>query len=105
MLLGTAAVVTYENGEVVVFQENEGVGRLEGTMNQNEFQVKIITAPLREISRLCLIAVGKFAPGCAIWSPEKCTIWMPDPIGQGDWTAFHIAGHELWHCKIGDFHE
>ena len=105
ILAGTSAVVSWDGQKVVFTEDQEGVGRLEGDMDRSEFNVKIITAPLRQIQALCLEAVGEIAPGCAKWDPGVCTIWIPEPIGMGDWTAFHIAGHEVWHCKIGDYHE
>ena len=84
----------------------EGVGKLKGTRDRSDIQIHIIVAPMSEIRELCKIVV-KEAPGCAKWYEKKneCWIWIPEPIGLGDWTAFQIAGHELWHCKIGDFHK
>ena len=85
----------------------EGLGKLKGTIDRSHVHINIIVVPWSEIRALCKKEVNKNGPGCARWYEKKneCWIWIPEPIGLGDGTAFKIAGHELWHCKIGDFHK
>jgi hypothetical protein len=91
----------------VVYKGNpEGIGKLQGDMNRSHVYIHIVAVPWSEIRELCKREV-KEGIGCARWDGKKkeCWIWIPEPIGLGDGTAFQVAGHELWHCKIGNYHK
>lgn len=87
--------------------KEEGIGKLEGSRNLSHVHVTIIVVPWSKIRKVCIKEVKKNGIGCARWYPKnkECRIWVPEPIGLGDGTAFQVIGHELWHCKIGDFHK
>ena len=53
-----------------------------------------------EVARVCKIPT---ALGCSVSRGNACTMHVLQPqIGRD--IDFVVAGHELWHCMIGDFH-
>jgi len=79
------------------------------THNRPEFFIKINTGTQAEITEACKkLGLPENATGCARF-PEvvghTCEIWIPEPRGLADFVAFNIAGHELWHCKLGALHK
>lgn len=79
------------------------------THDRPEFFIKINTGTQAEITEACKkLGLPENATGCARF-PEvvghTCEIWIPKPRGLADFVAFNIAGHELWHCKLGALHK
>lgn len=47
------------------------------------------------------------ATACAHWNMKKetCEIWVPEVHGVEDRKKMASAGHEVWHCVKGGYHE
>ena len=76
------------------------------THDRPEFFIKINTGTQAEITEACKKIGLPGSAGCARFPTvgHTCEIWIPEPQGLADFVAFNIAGHELWHCKLGDLH-
>lgn len=42
--------------------------------------------------------------GCSVTRGRVCMVWITQP-GAGNLSDLEIAGHEVWHCLYGTFHD
>jgi hypothetical protein len=76
-------------------------------------EVRLVTyAGLRDVDAACRAAGYRTLPfpltvieGCTVYTKKSCTIFARTPGSGIDTNAFHILGHEAFHCFDGDWHE
>lgn len=75
--------------------------------------VRLVTfEAMRDVDAACRAAGYRTLPfpltvieGCTVYTKESCTIYARTPGNGLDTNAFHILGHEAFHCFGGDWHQ
>jgi hypothetical protein len=81
---------------------------LKQTRDDQVFTVDLRVIPENTVSSFCgRLGVKYDSNGCNSfnYATKTCTIYVAKPKYVADSAKFSIIGHELWHCRFGQFHE
>lgn len=85
-----------------------GSERIVPTRDTPNFTVRLNIIPERDIARRCdQLGVKYESDGCnAFHSPANfCDIYVMMPNSVDDRKKMEIIGHELLHCRYGEYHK
>lgn len=78
------------------------------TRNDPNFSVELILIDEGKIEQVCRdLGVQYEANGCAAFYSEQklCKIYVQPQRYVNDAARLEIIGHELWHCRFGEWHD
>ncbi len=81
---------------------------LKQTRDEQNFSVDFRVVPEAKINKVCSeLGVEYKANGCSTFNPKinLCTIYVVPITDVDDTKHLAVIGHELWHCRYGEFHE
>lgn len=81
---------------------------LKQTRDDPNFTTEVVIVPENKINQLCTdLGVQYEANGCsAFYMPaRKCIIYVMPQRFMYDKERLEIIGHELWHCRYGEWHD
>lgn len=81
---------------------------LKQTKDDQVFTVDLRVIPEIAVTELCTkLGVKYNANGCNSFNhtTKVCTIYVAAPRYVEDADRLAIIGHELWHCRFGEYHE
>lgn len=87
---------------------NNGPEELKHTRDDQKFSVELVIVPDNQITDTCSkLGVQYEANGCNAFYPneKKCVIYVMKQRFMYDEERLKIIGHELWHCRYGQWHD
>jgi hypothetical protein len=81
---------------------------LKQTRDDPKFSVELVIVPEHSIKKTCAdLGVQYEANGCtAFHTPANhCVIYVMPQRFMHDEQRLSIIGHELWHCRYGEWHD
>jgi hypothetical protein len=81
---------------------------LKQTRDVDFFTTKIVNVEAHRIVDVCnKLGVPYEANGCAAYYPDKnhCVIYIMPQRFMHDSERLALIGHELWHCRYGQWHD
>jgi hypothetical protein len=78
------------------------------TRDDPNFTTEIVIVPDNKITETCnKLGVQYEANGCNAFYPveKKCVIYVMPQRFMYDEQRLSIIGHELWHCRYGEWHD
>lgn len=81
---------------------------LKQTRDDKTFTMNVVIVPEAQIQQKCSdLGVQYEANGCNAFDTVSkiCTIYVMPQRFQQDTERLTIIGHELWHCRYGQWHD